>query len=170
MSDTDETASTGSKIHPHRHLQYMRPDTTMKLRDGLEEYYGTITGLITADNAPREVAELFHFHDVCHVVFGCDTSPRGEALVDTWSIFGTTVTLKTYQKYLSFQETKSIFESMTFMDMLKMLGESTTAVPVAFWRAQHMTQKWPFRDHEQYLDRPLNEIRAEYGIEVLTDD
>ncbi|MCB9594550.1 MAG: hypothetical protein H6719_17590 [Sandaracinaceae bacterium] len=168
MSD-EETRDTEkvSKIHPHRHLKYMQPDCTMTLREGLEEYYGTIEGLITEDNADHEVAALFHFHDVCHVVFGCDTSPRGEGLADTWSIFGTTVTLKTYQKYLSFQETQSIFASMTFGDMLKMLGESTTAMPQAFWRATHMTHKWPFKDHDQYIDTPLNEIRAEFGIEVI---
>ena len=156
-----------SKLHPHHHLEYMRPDCTMTLREGLEEYYATITGLITEKNAAKEVADLFHFHDVCHVVFGCDTSPHGEAIVDTWSIFGTTVTLRTYQKYLSFQETQSIFASMTLADMVRMLGESATAMPQAFWRAQHMTHKWPFRDHERYLDVPLAEIRREFGIEVL---
>ncbi|MGE0788680.1 MAG: hypothetical protein AB7S26_23615 [Sandaracinaceae bacterium] len=166
----DDTQPAPSKVHPHRHLAYMRPDATMTLREGLEEYYETIDGLITNDNAPADVAALFHFHDVCHVVFGCDTSMRGEALVDTWSIFGTTVTLKTYQRYLSFQETQSIFESMTFKEMLEALGETSTAMPVAFWRAQHMTHKWPFRDHERYMDTPLDAIRAEYGIEVVEED
>ncbi len=167
MSESHDRAETASKIHPHRDLAYMKPGATMTLREGLEEYYGTIENLVTEENADAEVAALFHFHDVCHVLFGCDTSPRGEALVDTWSIFGTTVTLRTYQKYLSLQETQSIFASMSFAEMLHMLGQSTTAMPVAFWRAQHMTHKWPFRDHEQYLDRPLVEIRREFGIDVV---
>lgn len=168
--DTDESrsASSGSKVHPHRHLKYMDPTSTMTLREGLEEYYTTIENLITEENASSpEIGELFHFHDVCHVLFGCDTSIHGEALVDTWSIFGTTVTLKTYQKYLAASDTQSIFESMTFDDMMEALTETTTQTPKAFWRATHMTKKWPFREHEQHLDRPLNELREEFGIEVI---
>jgi hypothetical protein len=164
---SDDSDAPASKIHPRRELAYMKPDATMTLREGLEEYYGTIENLITEENADPEVAALFRFHDTCHVLFGCDTSPRGEALVDTWSIFGTTVTLKTYQRYLSLAETKSIFESMTFTEMLAMLGASTTAMPQAFWRAQHMTHKWPFQEHDRWLDRPLHEIRSEFGIEVI---
>lgn len=168
MTDAhDEADKPASKVHPTRHLAYMKQDATLTLREGLEEYYGTIDGLITEDNADPEVAALFRFHDTCHVVFGCDTSLRGEALADTWSIFGSTVTLRMYQRYLSLQETKSIFASMTLQDMLAALTSSTTAVPVAFWRAQHMAKKWPFLDHEAYLDMPLHELRAEFGIEVV---
>lgn len=167
MNAEDAGDEGPSKIHPQRHLAYMRPDATMTLREGLEEYYTTIEGLITEENAPAEVAELFRFHDTCHVVFGCDTSLHGEALADTWSIFGSTVTLKTYQRYLQLTETQSVFKSMTMADIVSMLGETTTSMPVAFWRAMHMTHKWPFRDHEQYLDRSLKEIRDEFGIQVV---
>ena len=167
MNAEDAGDEGPSKIHPQRHLAYMRPDATMTLREGLAEYYTTIDGLITEENADPEVAALFRFHDTCHVLFGCDTSIHGEALADTWSIFGTTVTLKTYQRYLSFSETQSIFKSMTFKDLLKAIGESVTSMPLAFWRAQHMTKKWPFMDHEQHMDRPLDELRAEFGIEVI---
>ena len=124
MNAEDAGDEGPSKIHPQRHLAYMRPDATMTLREGLAEYYTTIDGLITEENADPEVAALFRFHDTCHVLFGCDTSIHGEALADTWSIFGTTVTLKTYQRYLSFSETQSIFKSMTFKDLLKAIGES----------------------------------------------
>ena len=168
MTDTNDNDShSTSPLHPTRHLAYMQPDATMTLREGLQEYYATIDGLVTEENASKEVADLFRFHDTCHVVFGCDTSPRGEALADTWSIFGSTVTLKTYRDYANLQETKNLFSEMTFGDMLTMLASSSTAVPVAFWRAQHMNKKWPFREHDEYLDMPLNEIRAEFGIQVV---
>jgi hypothetical protein len=145
----------------------MQPDATMTLRDGLEEYYGTIEDLITDQNAPADVAALFHFHDVCHVVFGCDTSASGEALVDTWAFFGSTVTFETYQRYASLPQTKSIFAAMSLTEILRMMGESTTAIPIAFWRARTMRRKWPFEDPGPYMDRPLDEIRRELGIEVV---
>ncbi len=156
-----------AKVHPHRHLAYMSPKATMTLREGLEEYYASIDGLFTADQLSEEMAELFTFHDTCHVLFGCDTSIHGEALVDTWSIFGSTVTLKTYKKYLDFIGTQSMFRDMTFEQMMEALAETTTSTPKAFWRATHMTHKWPFRDHEQYMDRPLDELREEFGIQVI---
>jgi len=56
---------------------------------------------------------------------------------------------------------------MTFSQMLEALRESTTSVPLAFFWAQHMTHKWPFNDHDQYLDRPLVEIRREFAIELI---
>lgn len=166
MSTDTKEKEDAPKVHPHRHLKYMDPKATMTLREGLEEYYD-IPGLFRPEEMEGEMGELFGFHDTCHVIFGCDTSIHGEALVDTWSIFGTTVTLKTYQKYLEFSGTQSLFKNMTFEQMLEALSETATQTPKAFWRATHMTHKWPFRDHEQYMDRPLDELRAEFGIEVI---
>lgn len=154
-------------IHPQRHLGYMRADATMTLREGLTEYYTQIEDLITEENAAPDVAALFRLHDTTHVVFGCDTSMRGEALADTWSIFGSDVTLKTYRKYLALQETQSIFAAMTWWEIAKALASSFVYMPRAFWRTRQMKKKWPFYDHEAYLDRPLDEVRAELGIRVV---
>ncbi len=30
-----------------------------------------------------------------------------------------------------------------------------------------MTKKWPFWDNDTHLDRPIGEIRREFGIEVV---
>jgi hypothetical protein len=30
-----------------------------------------------------------------------------------------------------------------------------------------MTHKWPFRDHEEYVDRPRSRSRADFGIQIL---
>jgi hypothetical protein len=163
-----QSSGKPSKVHPHRHLEYMRPDTTITLRAGLAEYYGTITNLITDKNAAADVAALFRFHDVCHVIFGCDTSPRGEALADTWSIFGSTVSLATYRRYMALPETKAIFASLSLGDMVRMAGESTLVVPLAMWRATRMRRKWPFDAFEPYLDLPLAATRCDFGIDVVT--
>ncbi|MCB9598103.1 MAG: hypothetical protein H6719_35645 [Sandaracinaceae bacterium] len=156
-----------SRVHRRRHLAYMDPASTLTLREGLEEYYGTIDDLVTDDNAAPDVAALFRFHDTTHVLFGCDTSMRGEALTDTWSVFGTDVTLKAYRRYFELQETQDIFASMTFWEKVQALAISTVLIPRALWRALRMTKKWSFRDHEAYLDRPLCEVRAEFGIRVI---
>ena len=69
---TDEPDAKASKVHPERHLAYMRPDATMTLREGLDEYYASIPDLIPTDGE-SEKDHLFLFHDTCHVLFGCDT-------------------------------------------------------------------------------------------------
>ena len=33
-----------------------------------------------------------------------------------------------------------------------------------------MNKKWPFQFPDEYLDRRINELREEYGIEILKED
>lgn len=154
-------------VHPTRHLAYMVQACPMTVREGLEEYYGTIDGLITEDNASKEVADLFRYHDTCHVVFGCDTSPIGETLADTWSIFGSDVSLKTYARYFQLQETQDLFQDIGVWRSVRIFASALPIMPRAYGRTRRMTKRWPFHDHEAYLDRPLAEVRAEFGIEVF---
>ena len=56
-----------------------------------------------------ELAEMFRQHDAGHVIFGCDTSLRGETLIDTWTIFATRAGIRVYFKYLKYPEVNQIF-------------------------------------------------------------
>lgn len=156
-----------SRIHPSRELRYMEQGCPMTLREGLGEYYTQIDDLITEDNASAEVAALFRYHDTTHVLFGCDTSIAGETLADTWSIFGTDVTIRGYLKYLEIQETQDVFAALGTWTALGQMVRALPLMPRAIWRASRMKRKWPFRNHEAYLDRPLSEIRDELGIRVI---
>jgi hypothetical protein len=33
-----------------------------------------------------------------------------------------------------------------------------------------MTKKWPWREHREYLDRPLSELRQEFNIQLVLRD
>jgi len=145
----------------------MEPDSEMTLQEGLDEYYTQIEGLITEDTAAPEVAALFHHHDICHVLFGCDTSLPGETLADTWSIAGTDVTLRQYMAYLKLQETKDILAELGTWSAIKTMLGSLHLMPRAWWRARKMTKKWPFVDNEAYLNTPLRELREMFNIKVL---
>ena len=44
------SAATSTNVHPPRKLAYMEQGCEMTLREGLDEYYTQIEGLITEDN------------------------------------------------------------------------------------------------------------------------
>ena len=149
-------------------LSYLEQDCPLTLRQGLQEYYTQIEGLITEDNASVETAALFRYHDTCHVLFGSDTSIPGEMLADSWILWGTDETLRSYMKYLDLAETKAILE--IFKDP-RIILKSVISIPLmgrAWWRTRRMTAKWPYRDHEQYLDTPLRELRDRFNIRVVS--
>ncbi|MGB1277971.1 MAG: hypothetical protein ACPG77_19650, partial [Nannocystaceae bacterium] len=161
------SAAKGTNVHPPRKLAYMEQGCEMTLREGLDEYYTQIEGLITEDNADSEVAALFHHHDICHVLFGCDTSLPGETLADTWAMSGTDVTLSQYMQYFKLQETKDILGELATWNAFKTFLSSFHLMPRAWWRARKMTKKWPFMENDAYLDTPLRELRESFNIEVL---
>ena len=38
---------------------------------------------------------------------------------------------------------------------------------IAIVRSLRMRERWPFEDYDSFLDQPLCEIRARFGIRVL---
>ena len=71
--------------------KYLEAASTQTLGEGIAEYYEHNTALLDPSKLPDEVAALFRQHDAGHVIFGCDTSLRGETLIDSWTIFATSV-------------------------------------------------------------------------------
>ncbi len=155
--------------HPERAKhRYQAQDSTQTLREGLEEFHSGFANVIQESDMSSDLArKLFHCHDTCHVIFACDTTIGNEALVDTWSIFGTDVTVKDYTQYLRIPEGKQAFAGAGFV---RTLLESIRVTPKLFdllLRTREMTKKWPFYGGDAYLDKPLTEIRKEFNIRVL---
>lgn len=68
---------------------YQDPASEQTLREGYAEYVHANPELLDPD-ALGKAGRFFRAHDYGHVLFGCDTSVIHEALMDTWTIFGTT--------------------------------------------------------------------------------
>jgi hypothetical protein len=147
---------------------YQRQETEQTLGAGLAEYR-TVFGdkLLREEKMDAESARLFHGHDCCHVLFGCDTSTVGEGLVDTWTLIGSDVGFSTYSKYLNSPTVKAIFRQVGLGPLLWGFLIGLPDVIRAAWRAWHMKKKWPFFSADTYMQRPIREIRAEFGIHVL---
>lgn len=120
-------------------LRYASQASSQTLREGLAEYYEHNPALLDPAQMDPQAARLFRQHDAAHVVFGCDTSLRGEALIDTWTIFGSTIGLR------------------------GCLGDVVRVI----WRSQRLRQKWTWRGYDAQLDQPLAEIRERFGIRIV---
>jgi hypothetical protein len=147
-------------------MNYQHPDATLTLQEGLAEYYGARDDLVTGRGASTDAQAFFRCHDVAHVVFGCGTTLRQEALVKIWSFFGTTEGFGLLRAY-RLPESQEIYRTLGFMDIAGTMGFSLVYVPIVLGRCLRMRRRWPWSDFEAYLSVPLVETRREFGIQVV---
>ncbi|HLK26181.1 MAG TPA: hypothetical protein VKT30_16110, partial [Caulobacteraceae bacterium] len=66
-----------------RRCRYQAQDSQQTLAEGLAEYYAANGARVAAPaSLPAESRALFRNHDVCHVVFGLDTTLEDEGMAD----------------------------------------------------------------------------------------
>ena len=118
-------------------------------------------------NDPKS-AFYFRNHDSTHVVFGTHTGELQEGINDLWTIFGVDIRLRDYAGgFFATDESKTIVKQFKLKSMIRILWQTVRLWPELRRRARAMTKKWPWTPPEVFLDRPLNELRAEFGIELL---
>jgi len=147
--------------------RYVEQDSPQTLAEAIAEYYDRNPTLLDPADMPPDAAELFRQHDAGHVVFGCDTSLRGEALIDTWTILGSTAGLRGYLRYFAYPQVNQIFAETGYG---RIAVESVRCLPdmVRVWRrSRRMSSRWPWSDYGRYLDRSLSDIRREFAIRVV---
>ena len=150
------------------HFEFEAQHSRQTLRDGLAELHA-LSGLplTTAEMFPPEIRAGLGAHDAAHVVFGCDTSIRGEVVLSRWSLLGATDFAMIYLRALRTKEARRLY-----VDALRQLR--VTAIAAGFWqglvamvRALRMSRRWPTFDFQKFLDRPLADIRREFNIRVI---
>ena len=147
--------------------RYTLQDSAQTLRDGLAEYHAANAGLLDPGNMAPEAAALFRQHDAAHVLFGCDTTLRGETLIDTWTIFGSSIGLRGYLAYLRLPQVNQIFSETGRLRILLELLRCSPDVLRVISRSRRMARAWPWREYPQHLERPLRELREEFAIRVV---
>ena len=146
-------------------LQYEVQESPQTLAEGIAEYYAANSGLAAVRGMSPEAQQFFRCHDVAHVVFGCSIDLDDEAVVKLASIFGTTAgfgVLKGYRLHESVQ----IYETLPLKAMLTSIAHSIFIVPRTILRCLRQRSRWPWSGFERFLEKPLREIREEFGIEV----
>ena len=151
------------------HLAYQCQDSAQTLAQGLEEYYAANVGIVTRpDELPPDSASLFRSHDICHVIFGLNTSIADEALVDTRTLVSCDVGIHRYLRYLRTNaEAQAVFKSIGYFKTSWITLLAGPRIVRASWSGFAMSRKWPWEPPRSYLDRSLGELRAAYGIRVV---
>lgn len=148
-------------------LRYVEADSRQSLREGIAEYYAHNSALLDPAGLPAEVAELFRQHDAGHVIFGCDTSLRGETLIDSWTIFATTAGLRGYLEYFKHPQVNQLFAEAGYWRIVREFLRCLPDVFRVLARSRRVSARWPCPDYQRHLDRSLCDIRREFEIRVV---
>jgi hypothetical protein len=152
-----------------RRCRYQEQDSQQTLAEGLAEYYA-VNGERVAPppSLPPESRALFRNHDVCHVIFGLDTTLADEGMADVRTLLSCDVGWRTYARYMtSDPEAKAIFKELGYA---RAVWATLIIVPRMFraigeaWRA---TKRWPWEAPAAYFDRSLCDLRREHGIRLI---
>jgi hypothetical protein len=150
-------------------MNYQQQDSAQTLAEGLEEYYAANAGrVVRPRDLPPDSVALFRNHDLCHVIFGLDTTLADEVLADTRTLFSCDVGVRRYAAYLARDpQAQSLFKEVGY---LKSAGATVLAVPricraaIEAWR---MKKRWPWAPPDSFRSRSLTDLRAEFGIRVI---
>jgi hypothetical protein len=162
----------------HNRCRYQEQNSSLTLREGLQDYYQANLHLADMTKYPDEAADFFRSHDRIHVIFGCDTSVMHEARTDFWTMMGSDMGFRKYLKYAASPVVRSLYQDLkqNLSDKDKerirkdfksnWLRALLTPLTV-YRRARRMEKKWPWNENDRFLDRSLMEIRQEFGIQIL---
>ena len=149
--------------------RYQAQDSDQTLAEGLAEYYAVNRGNIARpSDLPPESAALFRSHDMCHVIFGLDTTLADEAMADMRTLMSCDVGARRYVMYLAKDaQALAILKEIGFFAFV---WGTVVAVPralraaVAAWK---MPKRWPWVPPEEFQQRTLADLRREFGIRVI---
>lgn len=145
-------------LDPHCRLISREAITLLREEDAKERD-------VAPTSAP-EVQRSMTAHDAVHVIFGCDTTDRAEAIAHAWMLLGTTVT---------HQELAAVMRTTDHRVFARELGHgrrvqaallALPAIASAALRALRMRRRWSWTDYDQRIDTPLVEIRRIHGVQL----
>ena len=152
--------------------------TTTRLRlnlaEGLELYYESFPASRSPLRDNTNSDNLLRNHDCTHVIFGLDTSIEQEVLLDIWVLFGCHFRFASLIAYAKLPQLKDLyrqlFDDYGIRGILKIYRNNFHRIRVVFKKARNMQKKWALECPEHYLNRSIQDLRQEYGINVLSSD
>lgn len=152
---------------------YKKQNCSLTLKEGLNEYYESSDPIIK-EYADKYGSFLVN-HDLTHVVFGLGTSLKEESMLDTWTLWATDITWKQIYEY-SFNKdlwnlTKELVSDIGgwFIVLKGVFKTIPLKLKIIFIRVPKVKKKWPYDNvTEQMLNKPITELREEYGIKILS--
>lgn len=154
-------------------LHYQQQDCPLTLREGLAEYHRYLAAIDRKQMVDSEGSRLLMEHDATHVIFGMDTTLEQEAGLDTWLLFGCRYRLSYLRAYGKLPEIKALYKALIgelgWSALLRLYWKTRGLKWRIFRQTRKMSHKWPFQFPEDWLDRPINELRAQHGVVILNE-
>jgi hypothetical protein len=151
-------------------LEYQKQNCELTLREGMSIYHSSFpySKEIYKDGSDKKI---WRYHDATHVIFGMDVSLEEEAILDTWTIWGTDFTLIQALSYYKLPELKELQDKLFkelkvsgFLMLYKNVFKTKIKVLRKVWK---MKKKWPYQFPNEYYDKKISDLRKEYGISIL---
>ena len=152
-----------------RRCAYQAQDSQQTLAEGLAEYYA-VNGERVAVPAslPTESRALFRSHDICHVIFGLDTTLDDEGMADIRTLLSCDVGWRRYARYMtSDPQAKAIFKQLGYVRAIWATLIVVPRMARAVGEAWRTKQRWPWEPPPDHFDRSLADLRRAYGIRLL---
>ncbi|HZK98338.1 MAG TPA: hypothetical protein VFC47_00430 [Caulobacteraceae bacterium] len=150
-------------------LGYQRQDSPQTLAQGLEEYYAANIGKVThPSHLPPESIGLFLSHDMCHVIFGLNTTLADEALADVRTLLSSDVGTRRYASYLATdKQAQALFKELGYLKSVWVTILALPRIVRAVIEALRMKKRWPWNPPPDLGERRLADLRLEFGIRVI---
>ena len=156
-------------------LSFKEQNSDLTLREGINEYkeYLVLNGKKVLPQLKD--SSIVMDHDATHVIFGLDTTLEEESLLDTWVLWCCSFHLSHLMSYSKQPEIKDLYKKLfkevgIFKFLQLLFNVFPIKLKIIFKQRKLMNKKWPFQFPKEYLDRRINELREEYGIEILKED
>jgi hypothetical protein len=88
-----------------------------------------------------------------------------EAVVKLASLFGTTGGFSILRGYW-LHESLDIYRKLPLASTLLALLIAPYLIPRTIWRCTRQRAAWPWTQHDPYMNTPLRQLRARFGIKV----
>ena len=147
--------------------QFQEQNCKLTLKEALAEFYAINSAAFSVPKPETKWTELLVHHDVGHVFFGVNTSILDEAAGDYWTLLGSDLSFKEYLDYAKTPEGKKLIEEYGYLTILKSLLISLPLLFRIYLRTRKMTRQWKMRGYEQYMDKPLGEVRKIFNLKIL---
>lgn len=149
--------------------RYQLQNSLQTLAEGLAEYYAMNRGrVLSPDALSAESAALFRSHDICHVIFGLDTTLSDEAMADTRTMLSCDVGWSRYARYLATNaEAKAVFKEVGYLTVTFGTLRTLPRMMRALLESFRMPRCWPWVPPPDYMNRTLSDLRREFRIRVI---
>jgi hypothetical protein len=153
---------------PGTRHSYQVQDSQQTLAEGLEEYYRVNLEVVARPvTLSSESAALFRSHDICHVIFGLDTTLADETMADTRTLLSCDVGWKKYTSYINDPLAQAVLKALGIWKTVFVTLRTIPRILRAIVETRRMKKKWPWVPPDSFQKRTLADLRSEFGIRVM---